>query len=159
MLDIDDLVGQRYRHWITQGYSGIKPGWCRISLHYVMDDLEIDYILDAVEFVADHGERFLKLYDFDLCTGAWQHKHDPIQLEEFSLEVAMQCSAECVTSMSKEGRKNYYQEALRTARSWADKLQKEGMVEEVQLSGELGELQFFTLPAVSLSGNAISDVS
>ncbi len=154
LLDIDDLVGQRYRYWITQGYSGIKPGWCRISLHYVMDDLEIDYILDAVEFVADHGERFLRLYDFDLCTGAWQHKHDPIQLEEFSLEVAMQCSAECVTSMSKEGRKNYYQEALRSARSWADELQEEGMVEEVQLSGELGELQFFTLPAVSLSGNA-----
>jgi selenocysteine lyase/cysteine desulfurase len=154
LLDIDDSTGQRYRHWITQGYSGIKPGWCRVSLHYVMDDLEVDYILDAVEFVADHGVKFLSLYDFDLCTGAWQHKHDPVELEKFSLEAALQCSGDRFISMSIEGRKNYYREAFRAAQFWADELDRQGGMEEVVLGGELGELQFFTLPATSLSDNS-----
>ena len=152
LLDIDEPTSELYRHWITKGYSGVKPGWCRISFHYVMDDLEVDYILDAIEFVADHGVEFLPLYDFDLQTGAWQHKHDPIELEEFSLDAALRCSGDCATSMSQAGRRNYYREALREAAEWAERLQEQGTWEEVTLRGDLGRLQFFTLPAASLSG-------
>jgi selenocysteine lyase/cysteine desulfurase len=150
LLNIDMETSERYRKWITQGYSGIKPGWCRISLHYVMDDLDIDYILDAIEFVADHGTSFLSLYDFDLRTGAWEHKKNPVPLEAFSLDAAMKCSGDCVTSMSQAGRINYYREAHRAARQLADDLGKAGPLQEVVLKGELGELQFFTLPEASL---------
>lgn len=150
LLNIDDDTSERYRKWIRQGYSGVKPGWCRVSLHYVMDDLEFEYILEAIEFVAEHGASFLSLYNFDVRTGAWEHKHDPVQLEEFSLDAALKCSGDCVTSMSQAGRVNYYREALRSARQWAEDLDKAGPLKEVVLKGELGELQFFTLPGVSL---------
>ena len=37
LLDIDDDTSQEYRHCVVDGYSGIKPGWCRVSMHYVME--------------------------------------------------------------------------------------------------------------------------
>ena len=47
------------------------------------------YIMDAVEFIADHGRHFLAQYDFDLRTGAWMHKCDCVCLQGFSLEAAL----------------------------------------------------------------------
>jgi selenocysteine lyase/cysteine desulfurase len=52
LLDIDEETSEEYRNCVTDGFSGIKPGWCRISMHYVMDDLEVDFLLDAVDFVS-----------------------------------------------------------------------------------------------------------
>jgi len=150
LLDIDYPTSERYRHWINQGYSGVKPGWARVGLHYVMDNLDVDFIFDAIDFVAEHGVEFLPLYDFDLHTGSWQHRENPVELEEFSLDAALNCSGDCVTSMSQAGRINYYREALRAAREWAEELERRGPFEEVVLDGELGELQFFTLPRASL---------
>jgi selenocysteine lyase/cysteine desulfurase len=92
LLDIDFEKSEQYRKWIGKGFSGIKPGWCRVSLHYVMDDIEVDYILNAIEFVADQGYRFLPQYNFDVHTGAWQHKADCVCLEGFSLDAALKCS-------------------------------------------------------------------
>ncbi|NNJ65930.1 MAG: aminotransferase class V-fold PLP-dependent enzyme, partial [Xanthomonadales bacterium] len=91
LLDIGFEKSEQYRKWITKGFCGIKPGWCRISLHYAMDDIEVDFILDAIEFIADQGFRFLPLYDFDMHTGAWLHKSDSVCLEGFSLDAALSC--------------------------------------------------------------------
>jgi len=158
LLKIDDEMSERYRNWINRGYAGIKPGWCRISLHYVMDELEIDYILDGIEFVAEHGHRFLPLYDFDLYTGAWLHKKDPVQLEAFSLEAALDYSGECCTSLGMAERKGYYAEAMKVAHGWADKLSQQGPWPQVQLEGELGALQLFDIPEASLTG-AITELA
>ncbi len=150
LLDIGEEMSQRYREWIAKGYSGIKPGWCRVSMHYVMDELELDYIHQAVEFVADHGSAFLPLYDFDLASGSWQHKMDPVKLEEFSLNAALRCPGECTTSISLEQRRERYARALEEAREWVVRLEQQEPPELVELAGELGELQFFELPAVCL---------
>jgi selenocysteine lyase/cysteine desulfurase len=146
LLNIGDEMSQKYRDWITRGYSGVKPGWSRVSLHYVMDDLELDYILDAVEFVAEQGSHFMQLYDFDLCTGAWQHKKDPVVLQEFSLDTALNCSREVSTSLEFEKRQHFYQAAMREALELAEELEQRGAAPEIVLNGELGELQFFSLP-------------
>jgi selenocysteine lyase/cysteine desulfurase len=151
LLKISDEMSQKYRDWITRGYSGIKPGWCRVSLHYVMDDLEFDYILDAVEFVAEQGFHFMQLYDFDLHTGAWQHKKDPVVLQKFSLDTALECTGECSTSMDYGHRQGFYSKAMNEAREMANTLAQQGRSQETVLAGELGELQFFSLPMVSLT--------
>lgn len=140
LLGIDAARSEQYRACILEGAGGIKPGWCRVSLHYVMDDLEVGYILDAIDLVAAQGERFLPLYDFDLCTGAWTHREDPVQLEEFSLDAALRATAEGSTALPRQERQARYAEALRCAREWAGRLeQPRGR----RLEGTLGELQFF----------------
>ena len=146
LLDIDYERSECYRQWIAKGYSGIKPGWCRVGFHYVMDQAEVDYVIDAVEFVARHGYLFLGLYDFDLLTGAWTHR-EPRELDEqLSLEAALRPAA-ATPALSAQQRSALYQQYLDAAGQWADKLRSGPIPATATLHGELGDLQFFSLPA------------
>ena len=111
LLGIDDDHSERYRQIIREGWSGLKPGWCRVSLHYVMDDLEVDYLLDAIEFVADEGANFLPLYSFDVTTGNWEHRENPAPLPDFSLDDALSTDDACTTTRGLEERRLAYGEA------------------------------------------------
>jgi len=150
LLEIDHDTSEQYRKWIHKGYCGIKPGWCRVSLHYVMDEVELDYILDAVEFVADQGYRFLPLYDFDLNSGAWTHKVDCVCLEGFSLEAALECQGYQSRALSPGARGHLYAAFLAEARTLADDLAGEQAPAEHELDGELERLKFFSVPEPSL---------
>lgn len=92
LLGIEVEASERYREWILKGYDGIKPGWCRVGFHYTMDDAEADYVIDAVDFVADHGWSFLPLYRFDLETGGWEHEEGELSRPPFSLDAALDAS-------------------------------------------------------------------
>lgn len=150
LLDIDYEKSEQYRKWINKGFCGIKPGWCRVSLHYVMDDIEVDYILNAIEFVADKGYRFLPQYNFDVYTGAWQHKADEVCLEGFSLEAALQCGAYQSRALNAGERKLLYSAYLNDANKLAAELAVEQAPEEHSLDAELENLKFFTVPEPSV---------
>jgi selenocysteine lyase/cysteine desulfurase len=152
LLDIDHEHSERYRKWIRQGYSGIKPGWCRISLHYSMDDIELGYILDAIEFIAGHGNLFLPLYHFDLHTGAWQHRADSAELGGFSLEAALTCSAYQSRALSAGERQHLYSAYLREAQQLAEDLAGRQPPTEHRLEDELEALKFFSVPESCVSG-------
>lgn len=147
LLDIDEPTSLAYRKWITRGYSGIKPGWCRISMHYVMDDLEVDYILDAVDFVARHGALFLPLYRFDLADGSWSKQDDPSTLPQFSLQAALNADKAEEAPLATATRQRCYASYLEQAAQLAAELQQQDPQPEHLLEGELGQLQFFALPA------------
>lgn len=69
------------------GLYSIKPGWCRINLHYTMDDDELWYLKEALSFIVRSGSRFLPLYSFDAITGRWAFdppKQHEILLSSFS---------------------------------------------------------------------------
>jgi hypothetical protein len=42
-----------------------------------MNDEDVEFICRCVEFLAEHGERFLDRYRLDLPTGSWSHLEDP----------------------------------------------------------------------------------
>jgi selenocysteine lyase/cysteine desulfurase len=146
ILGIDEETSEEYRVCVTDGYSGVKPGWCRVSMHYVMDDLEVDFLLDAVEFVARYGGLFLSLYDFDLYDGSWSKKDGSVSLQKFSLEAALKAGGVDETPMPFDERRAHYESYLDDALQWARKLQKQNPSAPHQLEGTLGELQFFSLP-------------
>jgi selenocysteine lyase/cysteine desulfurase len=150
LLDIDFEKSEQYRKWIGKGFSGIKPGWCRVSLHYVMDDIEVDYILNAIEFVADQGYRFLPQYNFDMHSGAWQHKADSGYLEGFSLDAALDCGAYQSRALSEGERKLLYSAYLHEARTLSAELASEQAPEEHSLEAELEILKFFSVPQPSV---------
>ncbi|XP_022963404.1 uncharacterized protein LOC111463617 isoform X2 [Cucurbita moschata] len=74
LLNIDEACSHAYRSAIAKGYAGIKPGWTRVSFPYYMPNEEFEFILKALEFIADYGQRFLPLYAFNLRTGSWTLK-------------------------------------------------------------------------------------
>jgi selenocysteine lyase/cysteine desulfurase len=151
LLDIGFEKSEQYRKWITKGFCGIKPGWCRVSLHYVMDDIEVDFILDAIEFIADQGFRFLPLYDFDMHTGAWLHKSDSVCLEGFSLDAALSCLGYQSRALGKSERRHLYQAFLAEAHRLAGDLALQQAPAEHRLDAELEDLKFFSVPEPSVA--------
>ncbi|KAK9109355.1 hypothetical protein Sjap_017415 [Stephania japonica] len=71
LLDIGKKQSLALRAAIQKGYNGVKAGWTRISFIYYMSRAEFDFILNAIEFIAQYGQRFLPLYNFNWKTGDW----------------------------------------------------------------------------------------
>jgi selenocysteine lyase/cysteine desulfurase len=147
LLEIDEDTSERYRFAVQQGYCGLKPGWCRVGLHWVMDDAEANYVIDAVHFIARQGHRFLSLYDFDLATGTWKHKHAASELPQFSLEEALNVDEGEPAILSLPLRRQLYNHYMTEAERFADRLGEERAVECKSLDSEFSDLQFFSLPA------------
>jgi selenocysteine lyase/cysteine desulfurase len=147
LLDIDHDTSERYRDVVQHGYCGMKPGWCRVGLHWVMDDAEANYVVDAILFIARHGHLFLTLYDFDLCSGTWTHKHVSITLQTFSLDAALDSDDTEPAVLTELSRKQHYDQYMTEANRWVEKLKSNASQSLEILEGELGELQFFLLPA------------
>ena len=146
LLDIDDDTSEKYRSAVQQGHCGLKPGWCRVGLHWVMDDAEADYVIDAVQFLAREGHKFLSLYDFDLATGTWVHKYAAGLLPEFSLDQALNNVDGEPAILSLALRQQLYRHYMTEAQKIADQLRNEPDVKLTALAGDLGELQFFAMP-------------
>ena len=117
-----------------------------------MDDIEVDFILDAIDFVAEHGYRFLPLYHFDMNTGVWTHKVDCVCLEGFSLDDALECGGYQSRALNKGERKLLYGAFLAEAENIAAEMD-EGFKPDVQEERrELEELKFFSVPEDSVCG-------
>ncbi|EFJ10527.1 hypothetical protein SELMODRAFT_427096 [Selaginella moellendorffii] len=65
---------ERTFFFFSQGYSGVKPGWTRLNFAYFLSKEEFHFLLCAIEFVADYGQRFLPLYEFEWQTGNWKYE-------------------------------------------------------------------------------------
>lgn len=150
LLGIGKERSARYRQCVGSGYGGLKPGWCRIGFHYTMDDVEADYVIDAVCFVGKHGYRFLHLYDFDVQSGCWTHKQDRSQFASLSLDRAMQAETLEKTAIPASRRRGLYRSWLSEAREHAERL-ADPVDHDLRLQGEPGELQFFALDRRSIS--------
>ena len=146
LLSIDHDTSERYRGVVQNGYCGMKPGWCRVGLHWVMDDAEADYVIAAVLFIARHGALFLSLYDFDLCSGTWTQRHASIPLQTFSLDAALADDSNAPAVLTMALRKQLYDHYLTEANRWVERLETDTPKSHKTLAGELGDLQFFTLP-------------
>jgi selenocysteine lyase/cysteine desulfurase len=145
LLGIDQAASERYRNVVRMGILGIKPGWCRIGFHYTMDDSEATYIVDAVEFVAAYGYRFLPLYRFDLATGKWSHREHRETRAAFSLDAALSAESVEESALSTQARQCLYAETLAEARALANRLGEPGLPAPDPLLEQFGDLRFFNV--------------
>ncbi|MCP3666587.1 MAG: aminotransferase class V-fold PLP-dependent enzyme [Gammaproteobacteria bacterium] len=154
LLGIDGERAESYRSWVHQGYQGIKPGWCRIGMHYVFDHQEAVYLIDAVRFVAENGDRFLSLYEFDPETGNWSAKQELGTGEtmhiNLSIQDAIAGSLEDASSLDDQTRFKIYQTQLDEANTWLERLPAAVEDEHDRLDQGLETLRFFRLPEESM---------
>jgi len=72
-----------------KGQMILRPGWIRINFNYFISEESFDYILAAVELVAEHGWRLLPYYQFDTGSGTWRFQnsstHYMANLDDFTL--------------------------------------------------------------------------
>ncbi len=141
LMNISQQISDHYRCMITNvGYTGVKPGWVRLNLHYAMAENEVDYLIDALKFVLEHGYKFLQIYEFDLNSGEWSIPGDnslaPLHLdinEAFSLTPSHHQGLEDASAL--------YQDALDKARAEAAKLSDNFSL--MSFEPELESLMFF----------------
>ncbi len=97
LLHIDPPKSRRFESTIRSGNVGLKPGWARVNFHFLHTDEEVDFICNAIRFIADTGAAFLPLYSFDIRTGSWRHRDSSPVETTFGIEEALRASPSPVT--------------------------------------------------------------
>ena len=156
LLGIDIERSHEFEHEITQGCEGIKPGWTRVSFNYFISQTVFQYLVDAVDLVAQHGWKLLPEYRFDPASGLWRHHHGPV---EPPLRLA-QLSYDPATGQLQRPRLDHerapesalagYLDAARQRFDAAPGWSQNGASPAV-LSAEFEHLRWFDLPAESLT--------
>jgi selenocysteine lyase/cysteine desulfurase len=90
LLGIDIELSHEFEREIGRGCEGIKPGWVRVNFNYFIDRHVFEYMIEAVQLVAEHGWRLLPLYTFEPATGLWRHRdglaEPPMSLHDVSYD-------------------------------------------------------------------------
>ncbi|MGI8415155.1 MAG: aminotransferase class V-fold PLP-dependent enzyme [Nakamurella sp.] len=90
LLGIDDETSRKFEYQVADGCEGIKPGWVRVNFNYFVSDAVVDFIIEAINVVAEHGWKLLGQYKFDISTGQWRHRdaqaEPPIRLSDISYD-------------------------------------------------------------------------
>ena len=68
-----DRTHLRRGHQECSQHEFLRPGFSRLNLPWFASNDEIDYIIDALDFVASHGWQFMPQYIFNHETGEWKH--------------------------------------------------------------------------------------
>ena len=53
---------------------GVRPGWIRLNFNYFLSEKTFEFILKAVDLVANYGWRLIPDYKFCSATGNWVHR-------------------------------------------------------------------------------------
>ena len=122
VLAIGEDRSARYRSLILEGKCGIKPGWTRVTLHYLLTDEELDYICDALDFVSEEGRFFLPLYTFDSFSGSWKYSGWESPLPSFGLGPALDHDGAATAAVAEDETRRLRVEAMREAKGLAAKL-------------------------------------
>lgn len=85
LLKIDQQKQKQIHDQIVnnQGNPG-DYGWCRVSFHYSMPKYIVDYIINAIEFVAQYGYKFVNIYQYTNEKNTWVYCPGKCQWDNFS---------------------------------------------------------------------------
>ncbi len=88
LLGIDIEQSHEFEAEIVGGCEGIKPGWVRVNFNYFINDAVADYIIEAINLIAESGWKMLPDYRFEPATGLWRHRNGlvdpPLSLRQIS---------------------------------------------------------------------------
>lgn len=147
LMNIEQKLSDFYRCVITNiGYTGIKPGWVRLNLHYALDEDELDYLIKALQFVCDYGYKFIPSYIFNMKTGEWTH-NDGLEATAINLDINNVFSADKFIHSQPDNAAMLYQNALNAANILADGLPEN--YSYYSFEPELSALMYFYVHQVS----------
>lgn len=85
LLNLSERRSEALDQQIIQGHVALRPGWVRLSFNYFIGNDEFEYLLSALELIAQHGYKLLAGYCLDQQSGLWRHRDEtrllPVRLE------------------------------------------------------------------------------
>lgn len=146
LLHIDLDQSRAFEESIVQGCNGIKPGWIRVGFNYFFSDTVADYIIEAINLVANHGWKLLPDYTFNSDNGLWRHREAadtaPLGLENLDI---FGTATSTVTSVSEDALKGYMEEA-RSIFDNASSVKGTTISKAGSFTGKAEALRWFPLP-------------
>ncbi|MCB1009636.1 MAG: aminotransferase, partial [Acidobacteria bacterium] len=146
LLGIDLETSHRFERGILAGCEGIKPGWTRLGFNYFISEAVFEFLVAAVERIADEGWKLLPQYRFDPTSGQWRHRQRPnvpairlgdIRYDDGRMEYRTRHRTEPESALA-----GYLEEADRIFASAAEGIE----VAPEDLAAEMEELRWFPLP-------------
>ena len=90
LLGMDMNYSRAIQSEMAAGNVILRPGWVRLNFNYFISESEFDYLLGAIELVAQHAWRVLPYYDFDVASGVWRFQDEvrslPVSLEDLAFD-------------------------------------------------------------------------
>lgn len=74
LLGLDPAMSRELDNAVAAGVTSLRPGWVRLNFNYFIDEDEFEYLLSALELVAQYAWRLLPEYHLDTASGIWRHK-------------------------------------------------------------------------------------
>ena len=74
LLHLTDEQSNAIEKLVSEGESILKPGWVRLNFNYFLDEETVDYLIDAIELIAEFGHRMLPYYQYDAAHGVWRYQ-------------------------------------------------------------------------------------
>lgn len=154
LLGIDIETSHEYEREIARGCEGIKPGWVRVNFNYFISEAVFDYIVQAVELVADFGWKLVPQYRFSLETGLWRHERGPVEPPLRLADVGYDVEGRLVyprhdDTAPESALAGYLDEAVALFASLPD-ADAAPQATDADLGDDLERLRWFDLPAISL---------
>jgi len=89
LLNLDMPTSRAIERELLKGQMILRPGWVRLNFNYFLSEEIFEYLLSAVELVAQHGWRLLPYYHCDPHTGTWRYQNESVtfksSLSDFDL--------------------------------------------------------------------------
>jgi hypothetical protein len=80
LLGVDQKKSNNITNNIDAGDLTLKPGWVRMSVHPTMTDHEVEFIVNAIEEVADNHKQWTDDYIYNNKTNEFVYKEKQFSL-------------------------------------------------------------------------------
>ncbi|MDP8209573.1 MAG: aminotransferase class V-fold PLP-dependent enzyme [Candidatus Stygibacter australis] len=149
IMHIEKELSEKYMKVIqTKHLAGLKPGWIRLNMHYVLSEEEFEYTLEAIRFISRNAVKFLSQYNFNMYTGEWNHISEKGFDQIVDLDINRALQTEQIVKSEIKPFTEIYQENLKQAEKIAQGL-SEGVYHV--FDQDFQELVFF--PVVNIVKN------
>ena len=146
---------------LNEGYDLFRVGFVRVNFNYFMSEETIDYILDAIDFVAENAIWFLPQYKFDMERSAFMHraystKEGRHKARKWISEVTYATGEMSFPSYDSENLDNlgsYIQEAHKLAQNIKENRYAHFYMSDntLEIPAHLEHLRWFILPSEALT--------
>ena len=149
LLGMDMDYSRAIEKEIQQGAMVLRPGWVRLNFNYFIDEQEFEYLVRAMELVAEHGWRLLPYYQFDTAAGVWRFQGAATGLlaDLDDWRFANQAKLESARSREAIGLDGHLEHATEELTRRA----RPGTLHELHLSAAGERLRWFLLPQEAAS--------
>jgi len=147
LLGISNEYSEKFRDAIKKDMGCLKPGWIRINLHYLMTEEDVEFIIEAIEFIANYGYLFLQEYSLEIKTGDWSHKTHCCKDQtvfQYGIKTALKLENKDVFKVIEIDAEAEYKKYLKDAKALSEKLLKSYVGDFKELNGrKYEELRWF----------------